>query len=281
MSDHIVIPDEIRSVYPYTPDGRVPEWNDWNEQLTTLTFLAGKTTSIRLISSVMVLPYRNPLLAAKMLSTLDLLSEGRVIAGVGAGWMREEFEALGTPPYDERGSVTEEYIKFFKSVWTEEPASFRGKYFRLDSGVKFLPKPIQKPHPPIWVGGESPPAMRRAVSVGDAWFPIGSNPRYPLRTLDQLTEATLRLHRYATEVGRKKEDISLSFVAPFKEQKGREIGPSELFVGGARKMVSDVMACENLGFSYIKFDLMGATLGDTLQNMSTFSEDVLQHFGKD
>ena len=278
MSDHVVIPSKIDSVYPYTPDGRVPQWDDWNEQLTTLTFLAGKTTSIRLLTSVMVLPYRNPLLAAKMLSTLDLLSKGRLIVGVGAGWMREEFEALGAPPYEDRAKVAEEYIRFFKSVWTEEPPSFHGKYFGLKSKVKFLPKPVQKPHPPIWVGGESPGAMRRAASLGDAWFPIGSNPRYPLKTLGQLSAATRRLKRYTTEAGRKKGEVGLSFVAPFKGQgKGSRNSESELFVGDTQKIISDVKACEKLGFSYVKLDLSGAALEQTLENMSVFSEKVLRH----
>ncbi len=280
MSDHVVIPNEIDSSYPYTPDGRVPQWDDWNEQLTTLAFLAGRTSSIRLITSVMVLPYRNPLLAAKMLSTLDLLSKGRLIVGVGAGWMREEFEALGAPSYEERGRVAEEYIKLFKSVWTEEPPSFRGKYFSLKSKVKFLPKPAQKPHPPIWVGGESPGAMRRAASLGDAWFPIGSNPRYPLRTVGQLTAATRKLRRYAAEAGRKGEEVGLSFVAPFKAQGegSRNGSESELFVGDTKKIISDVSACEGLGFSYLKLDLSGATLGETLDNMTAFADKVLRHF---
>lgn len=283
MSDHIVIPYEIESEYPYTVDGKVSNWDDWNEQLTTLAFVAGRTTAIHLATSVLVLPYRNPLLAAKMLATLDFYSEGRLIVGVGAGWMREEFEALGAPPFEDRGDIADEYIRFFKSVWTEEPPpSFRGRYFTLDSKVKFLPKPVQKPHPPIWVGGESPRAMKRAAALGDAWFPIGSNPRYPLRTIGQLGRAAERLGTYVSDAGRKPEEVGMSFVAPQfrleQEVGGGAVGSHELFVGDAESIVSDIRACEKLGFSYLKFDLLGTSLEQTLDNMDEFSEEILVRF---
>ena len=278
MGDHIVIPADISSKYPYTTDGSVPDWEEWNEQLTTLAFLAGRTTSVRLIASVLVLPYRNPLLAAKMLATLDFLSKGRLVVGVGAGWMREEFEALGAPPFEERGSVVEEYIRFFRSVWSEESPTFHGRYFSLTSRVKFNPKPAQKPYPPIWVGGESPRAMRRAAALGDAWYPIGSNPHYPLRTLDQLRSATQRLRGYAAEAGREPQEIGLSFVAPQLEiRDGGEESSGDLFVGDAVKVVADVRAVEQLGFSYLSFDFIKRSLDETLEGMNLFAEKVLRH----
>ena len=118
--DHIVVPKSISSPYPYSPGGEFPGAANGEamEQLTLLSFLAGQTQRIRLVTSVIIVPHRNPLVAAKVLATLDVLSKGRVIVGVGAGWMKEEFEALGLPPFEERGAVTDEYIRAFKELWT-------------------------------------------------------------------------------------------------------------------------------------------------------------------
>ena len=148
------------------------------EQLTLLTFLAGVTSTAKLLTSVMVVPHRPPVLTAKVLATIDVLSKGRLIVGCGVGWMREEFEAIGAPAYDKRGAVSDEYIRAFKELWTSDNPTFAGTYCSF-ANVAFAPKPLQKPHPPIWVGGESPVALRRAGRLADAWYPIGSNPRVP------------------------------------------------------------------------------------------------------
>ena len=124
------------------------------------------------------MPYRPAVLAAKLLLTADVLSGGRVIAGVGTGWMREEFEALGTPPFAERGAVTDEYLQAWQTLWTEQRPALDGKYAKFDN-VVFAPKPASKPHPPIWVGGESPPALRRTVKFGDGWYPVSNNQTDP------------------------------------------------------------------------------------------------------
>jgi alkanesulfonate monooxygenase SsuD/methylene tetrahydromethanopterin reductase-like flavin-dependent oxidoreductase (luciferase family) len=108
---------------------------------------------------------------AKALATIDVLSEGRVTAGCGAGWMDEEFKALGVPPFAERGKVTDEYLRIFKTLWTEDDPRFEGSYVHFKD-ITFLPKPVQKPHPPLWIGGESPAARPRR-RPGDAWYPIG------------------------------------------------------------------------------------------------------------
>ena len=153
--DHIVIPRNVSSQYPYSTSGVFPgtDNSETMEQLTTLAFLAGQTSLIRLVTSVMVVPHRSPVVTAKVLSTLDVLSRGRVTVGVGTGWLEEEFQALETQPFAERGAVTDEYIQVFKELWTSDSPRFDGKYCRF-SNIDFLPKPIQKPHPPIWVGGE-------------------------------------------------------------------------------------------------------------------------------
>src|SRR5215470_14111298 len=124
IADHVVFPTAITSKYPYTVDGVFPGQGDALEQLALMAFVAGRTTTLRLVTSVMILPYRNPVATAKALATIDVLSKGRVTVGVGVGWLREEFEALAAPAFDRRGAVSDEYLRIFKALWTESPASF-------------------------------------------------------------------------------------------------------------------------------------------------------------
>ncbi|MBV8934200.1 MAG: TIGR03619 family F420-dependent LLM class oxidoreductase [Alphaproteobacteria bacterium] len=184
FTDHIMLPNMRVPGYPYSESGEFfgegPERR--HEQLATATFIAAKTSRIRLVLAVMVVPHRPAVLAAKMLSTLDVLSGGRLVVGIGAGWLQAEFDAVVTTPFAERGRVTDEYLKAFRTLWTEEAPRFDGRWVKFD-GILFEPKPVQTPHPPIWVGGESAPSLRRAARLGDAWYPIGSNNKHPLDTL--------------------------------------------------------------------------------------------------
>ena len=165
------------------------------DRITTLAYLAGITDRIKLVTSVMIIPYRNPILTAKMLSTLDMLSKGRLILGAGVGWMEEEFELLDTAPFAERGAVPNEYLRAFIALWTSDNPTFEGKYVNF-SDITFLPKPGQKPHPPIWIGGQSKPAIRRAAQLGNAWHPVGAIPAAPLEP-EELAENLALLHDYA------------------------------------------------------------------------------------
>ena len=168
ISDHVVIPRDIEAKYPYSDTGEFPgrSRGDRHEQLTAAAFIAGKTSRLRLVTSVTVVPHRPALLLAKMLATIDVLSKGRLTFGIGAGWMKEEFEALGLPPFPERGAVTDEYLDACRELWTKDDPRFDGRYVKF-ANMLFEPKPAQKPHPPIWVGGESGPALRRTARVGD------------------------------------------------------------------------------------------------------------------
>src|SRR2546422_5414174 len=174
ISDHIVFPTDIQSPYPYTVSGAFPGHGDAMEQLTLMAFVAAKTTTLRLVTSVMILPYRNPVLTAKMLATIDVLSRGRVTVGVGVGWLREEFEALDAPDFTRRGAVSNEYIQILKTLWTQDPATFTGEFYQFKA-LHCLPHPVQKPHPPLWIGGHSRAALRRAARDGGGWAPGGAN----------------------------------------------------------------------------------------------------------
>src|SRR4026208_403392 len=143
IADHIVFPTDIHSRYPYTVSGAFPGQGAAMEQRTLMAFVAAKTTTLRLVTSVMILPYRNPVLTAKMLATIDVLSRGRVPGGVGVGWLREEFEALDSPDFDRRGAASDEYIRIFKTLWTENPASFAGEFYQF-SALRALPQHVQQ-----------------------------------------------------------------------------------------------------------------------------------------
>ena len=179
--------------YPYSDTGEFPgrAGGDRHEQLTAVTFVAAKTSKLRLVTSVTVVPHRPPVLTAKIIATIDVLSEGRFTWGIGVGWCREEFEAIGTEPFNERGAVTDETIAVCRELWTNENPSFNGKYAEF-SNIFFQPRPVQK-RMPVWVGGESGPAMRRTAKLGDAWYPIGTNPRNRLDTLDRLNAQWTKL----------------------------------------------------------------------------------------
>jgi probable F420-dependent oxidoreductase len=177
LSDHVVVPERIGSSYPYSPDGQFPTSasEPYLEPLAALSYLAGATQNVRLGTHVLILPYRHPLLTAKMVATLDNLSGGRVDLGIGVGWMREEFEALGMPTYARRGAATDEQLRILKTVWTQSVASFEGEFYSFER-LGANPHPLQKPYPPIWVGGHSPAALRRTARYADGWLPIGARP---------------------------------------------------------------------------------------------------------
>ena len=213
VTDHIIFPKSIQSTYPGSASGQYyaagESQGEYLEPLALLSFLAGITSSAKLLTAVMVLPNRPPILTAKMLATIDVLSKGRVIVGCGVGWMREEYEALGSPPFEKRGAVGNEYIRAFRELWTQDKPTFEGTYCRF-ANIVFAPKPVQKPHPPIWTGGESPAALRRAGQLADGWYPFTDNAHVPLKTPEQFAEVAARVKQHAREAGR--DPASIDFV---------------------------------------------------------------------
>ena len=261
VGDRILMPRGIALTYPYNESGEYPDrgTGEAMELLTLLSFLAGRTSKIRLVSAVVVVPHRNPLLAAKALATLDVLSQGRLVVGIGVGWMPEEFEALGLPPFEERGAVTDEYLRAFKELWTSDNPSFQGKYVRFDN-ISFLPHPVQKPHPPIWVGGESRPALRRTAELANGWYPLGGNPIYPVDTPEQLAAAIQRLTAYALRFDRDPAEIEVIYgPRQFELKKDSDgSGSGRLpFVGTADQLASDIRHYQEVGVSSLIFDFIG------------------------
>jgi len=267
------VPKNISSPYPYTEGGEFPGSSSGEsmEQITLLSYIAGQTSKIRLVTSVLIVPHRNPLIAAKSLATLDVLSGGRLVVGVGVGWMREEFEALGLPPFEERGAVTDEYIRAFKVLWTEDDPHFEGKYISFDD-ITFLPKPVQKPHPPIWVGGESRPALRRTAELADGWYPLGSNPTFPMGTPDELKAGLDRLAQYAQRFDRDPKTIETIYRTHQFELTKNAVGADRLpFVGDADQIASDIRRYQDMGVTTMIWDFLRQT--DDLDQMLGLMED--------
>jgi probable F420-dependent oxidoreductase len=271
IADHVVFPLEVRSAYPYTVDGRFPGGGDALEQLALMAFVAARTRALRLVTSVMILPYRNPVATAKALATIDVLSRGRLTVGAGVGWLREEFEALAAPDFDRRGAVSDEWLRIFKALWTRSPASFAGRFYSF-TGVMCLPAPVQKPHPPIWIGGHSPAALRRTARFGDGWHPVGANPAVPLRPAE-LRAALDELYRLTEREGRDPSRLTISYKAPVydADAPGLAGGERRPFSGAPGQVLEDVDTYGRLGVSELIFDFRSEHLAQTLDRMERFA----------
>lgn len=277
VPDHVVYPASVDSPYPYSNDGSFRGVGSILDQLTLLAYIAAVTSTVRLLTSVMVLPHRNAVLSAKMLASIDVLSGGRLTVGCGVGWMREEFEALEAPPFDMRGAVGNEYIAAFKELWTSERPSFKGEYVNF-SDLVFGPKPTQKPHPPIWIGGESPAALRRAARLGDGWYPIASNPTYPVATAAQFSDALGRLRSYAEGAGRDPAEIDLAYSVGAIDTRGeRQLadGARRPFTGTLARIAEDIGEFGELGVRHIMVGFRGRSPEETLDGMAQFASDVV------
>lgn len=269
ISDHIVIPKVKTGNYPYHPEGEFPlEMSyDYFEPLATLMYILGATSSIKLGTSVLVVPYRNPILVAKMIASVDALSGGRVFLGVGTGWWRDEFEALGIGDhFHDRGARTDEYIRIMRNLWSEETPSFEGRFHQY-SNLEFSPKPVQAGGIPIWVGGHTGRALRRAVELGDAWHPIGLRPPVDLSPAE-LGRARERLHAICEEKGRDPATlpIVLRCALSFSETE------RSTMVGTPEQILEDIAAYGEQGVSRIIFDLPapdGAAQMETLERLGT------------
>jgi probable F420-dependent oxidoreductase len=274
IADHVVFPTAIASKYPYTVSGAFPGGGDALEQLTLMAFVAGRTRTLRLVTSVMILPYRNPVVTAKVLATIDVLSRGRVTVGVGVGWLREEFEALDSPDFEHRGAASDESIRIFKTLWTDDPASFTGEFYRF-SALRCLPQPVQKPHPPIWIGGHSAPALRRVARYGDGWHPVGANPAVPLRPAE-LRASLDHLFRMTEAEGRDPSALTISFKAPVYDTSVTTLSGTERrpFSGTVQQVADDIGAYEKVGVSELVFDFRSEHLAETLERMERFAQTI-------
>jgi probable F420-dependent oxidoreductase len=246
ISDHVIFPRTATGSYP---GGRFPHPPDkaYLEPVTVLTAAAMVTDRARLGSSVFILGHRHPVVMAKMLASIDALSSGRLIVGVGVGWWQEELEILGAP-FHARGRQGDEAIKAFKALWTMDNPAFEGEFFRFRD-LGFAPKPVQKPHPPIWVGGDSPGAFRRVVTLGDGWHATSKSPA-------QLRDALGRLRAAADAARRPWETIALSL----------RFGLSDaLLAKGTQAVVDELVEYKRLGLGHVVLEFRRDDLGRMLE----------------
>ena len=185
--EHVVLPD------PQAPPSPAPPQTPMLDPAAALAFLAGQTRRVKLATGIIILPQRNPLVLAKELASVDVLSGGRLLFGLGAGYLQPEFEAIGAS-FEDRGARTSEAIEVLRSLWTQESPSFEGRFWSF-SGIQAMPRPVQKPHPPILVGGHSPPAYRRAVAQGDGWYGFALDPDAARGCLEGLRNAAKDVER--------------------------------------------------------------------------------------
>jgi probable F420-dependent oxidoreductase len=273
VADHVIVPKNISIPYPYTVDGKYPGTGYHLETLTTMSFLAGATQRIRFATSVMIAPYRNPIITAKMLASLDVLSNGRVIVGLGVGWMKEEFDNLRTPAFAERGRVTDEYIRAFRELWTSDNPTFNGQFCNF-SDIVFLPKPVQKPTIPIWIGGHSKQAIRRAARFGDGWHPIGGVPTIPLEPDDVRKDLAL-LAEYAQAAGRDPRQIRVALKGSLFDKEKKIEGRRRRFMGEAVEIAADIRDYRAAGVDTMIFDVRRASSAETLERMEWMAKEVI------
>jgi len=263
VSDHIVVPRNA-----------ILRFGDiFFEPLATLAYVAGKTHRIRLGTSVIILPYRNPLFMAKALATIDVLSGGRLIVGAAAGWLAEEFDALGVP-FGERGARSDEALRVMRVLWTEAEPTFDGRFFRF-SEVRAEPKPLQKPHPPIWIGRASPAALRRVVEFGSAWHPSH-------QPVGAMADGARRLKELAAARGRDAESLEVVARVPLRVYTdGRPPEPRPLLVGTPDQIVEDIRVYRAAGVTGFMFDtyygnpaVSAQGLNDVLATLEAFARQV-------
>tara|TARA_Y100000588_G_scaffold39992_1_gene38224 strand:+ start:1961 stop:2914 length:954 start_codon:yes stop_codon:yes gene_type:complete len=281
FSDHVVIAENVDSPYPYTKSGRwfAEDSGECLEQITTLGFVAAATTKIRLLTSVMVLPHRPPILTAKMLDTVDILSKGRLTIGLGVGWMAEEISLLNGPEFKDRGPASDEYIAAFKELWTNDSPCFKGKHINF-SGLKFFPKPLQQPYPPLWIGGEAKLARQRAGRIGNGWYPVGNNPSAPFDTAARYSKGLKDVEEAAAAIGRSPMDITKGLLAiwyKLGQSDQTDQGTRRAFTGSQKEILQDVEEYRAVGLEHLIIGGESSDLNACLQRMRTFKKEIMSN----
>jgi probable F420-dependent oxidoreductase len=279
VTDHVVVPEPYREMFGPTV----------YDPLSVLAFLAAHTQRVKLGTAVLVIPYRNPVVVAKQLSTIDNLSEGRLVFGTGAGWAREEFDALGVA-YSERGPITDEYLRVILELWTSPSPEFDGHYVSLHD-VNAEPRPVQQPHPPILIGGFGKRAIRRAVDIGQGWLPDGMS-------LPDLRTAIDYLRRTAEAAGRDPDSLEVvlrtglmlgegptpgrvadSSQTPWDQSSALSNEESRLpFRGSVSEVIDDIHAAEQIGVCELIFESPVQRNDERFDTVEAFATEILPLF---
>jgi probable F420-dependent oxidoreductase len=263
--DRTLVPLNPREPYP-VGDGTLPDkYRRVLDPLDTLTFAAAHTRRVALGTSVLNLPWYNPVLLARRLTSLDVLSKGRLRVGFGMGWSRDEYEAAGAP-WSQRGERADEIIRALKAIWTTDPVEFRGKYYRISKSFIGL-KPVQKPHPPIYMAAYTPAALKRVAREADGWFPVG----IPIGGMGPMFEG---IKGMAKEAGRApsvlqlivRANVEISDAKPGKERAD--------FTGSLAQIAADVAATRKVGAAELVFDVQFSPGLETADDMVARMEQL-------
>src|SRR5574341_958071 len=233
------------------------------DPLDSLSFAAAVTKRVKLGTSILVFPYYNPVLLARRITTLDVLSGGRAVIGLGMGWSPEEFEAAGASMKG-RGARADEALRVMKTIWANDPAEFNGKHYQVAKSI-ILPKPVQKPHPPIYMSAYAPAAMKRVATQTSGWLPVG----IPIEGMRQMWDG---IKSMAREAGRNPDELQLMVranvaVLPEAQGEGRFI-----FVGSRDEIKADIQACKELGAAEVQFDPTSGPHGTMVQGFLETAE---------
>jgi len=249
VSERLLWPLEPRTPYPASRDGRLPEAAKQQlDPLETLAFVAAGTRAARLGTSVVNLPFHNPLVLARRFASLDVLSHGRACVGLGNGWSADEFEAVGVPARA-RGRRLDEALAVLKAVWTREPVEFSGEWYCVPRSC-IQPKPVQKPHPPLYLAGFTPAALRRVAREADGWNPAGL-------PLDQMAATFRSIRAMAERAGRDGDALELVVRANSSLATRPLSDARPAFVGDADQLAADIAATRELGADEVFFDALG------------------------
>tara|TARA_B100000686_G_scaffold351535_1_gene450624 strand:+ start:696 stop:1574 length:879 start_codon:yes stop_codon:yes gene_type:complete len=254
-SDHVIIPKEW--------EGRFADI--FPDPFIILTAISENTSTIRIGTSAAILPYRNPIIVAKMLSTLDHLSNGRLICTVAIGWMEEEFRILNVP-FEERTPRTLEYIELIKTLWNSHPSTFKGKFYSFED-VSFYPKPKQKKLP-IWMGGTSDEVIKRSVEFTDGWQPIWFTPQ-------ELKQKINFLEEHADSKGLSIDNFDISIRNRILITDNKEDNPNNFIIGQKEEVFNHILAYKDLGISEVVLDFLSPEFDETIKTMEILSKELL------
>ena len=244
--ERLLWPVKPQTPYPVTPDGTLPEQYQYSlDPLDSLTYAAALTTKVALGTSVLDIPYYNPVTLARRLTTIDILSKGRLRVGLGLGWSKDEMEASGAL-MGQRGAMADEFIQVLKAIWTADPSEFQGKFYRLPkSHIK--QKPVQKPHPPIYMAAFAPPALKRLATMADGWNPV----MVPVAGMEQMFGS---IKQMAKEAGRDPSNLALVVRANLHITDAPLGAERPLFSGSMEQIKEDLEGCRRIGAHEVFFD---------------------------
>jgi probable F420-dependent oxidoreductase len=225
------------------------------------------------MTNVLILPHRPAVMAAKMLTTIDVLSKGRVIAGVGAGWLKEEFDALQSDTYHHRGAVLDEYLQAFQKLWVETKPEYDGKFVKFRD-IVFAPKPFNG-QIPIWIGGEGPAALRRLARYGTGWCPTSANPSNPLDTVERFRSALDELRRVCASVDRDPTTIDIALWPAVWDR--NSAGSRKPFYGPSDQVIEDIETYQKAGLTHLTLQFQTLDRTETVENMQRFAEEIKPH----